>query len=184
MTDIDIDASELDKAKNSLLALAKNLENDADEIQQEAPEKMRDYIKDSVVKNFENHNTKSDQTSLQNAFSIINSGVGSQITTKYADAPHAKLLEVGRKKSEYRIPKDGTGVKFVPKNINAYPEWMQTEDGYISAPYVTWKASKQETMSGYEYIFEAQNVWDMDMKRYLPIKIQFSIMQSGYKRKS
>lgn len=178
MTEINIDASELEDARNSVLSLAKNLRTDSTEMQQEEPDNMQNRIRESVRKNFEDVRTGRN-TSLLEAFQIVDSAGGKKITTAGMNAPHAAPLERGM--SGHTIEGNPT-LAFQPENIDEYPESSHAGGGYVVLPSVQWEPDKAETEKGYDYVFEAQRVWDTAVRGRISKRIQESIIRAGYRR--
>lgn len=181
--DVEIDASDLDKAQKSLLQLAKNLQADSSELQQNEPRKMKENILTSIRKNFEDTHTDSNSTSLLDAFYITSGPYGKQITTRGMGADHALALEEGI--SQHIIEGD-PWLAFQPDNISNYPERLRAGGGYVVTDSVLWRPDlngKQETATGYEYVYEAQVAWESSILRSLPRKIRESIRQAKYKQK-
>lgn len=178
--DIDIDASELDDVVDNLARLGSNLESDEQELQQTMPEDMRKKILASIRRNFDDVRTGRG-TSLLDAFYITRSADGKAITTVGTGAEHALPLEKGIR--PHKIEGNPT-LAFQPENIGDYPESSHAGGGYVVLDSVMWKPDKQETATGYEYVYEAQQLWEADVLRSLPQEIQSSIMSAGFKRKS
>lgn len=177
--DIDVDASELDDLKDNLARLGANVASDEKELQQGEPNKMKEQILRSVRRNFENTRTSDTDTSLLDAFYVASGPYGQQITTVGTGADHAMPLEKGI--SPHIIEGNPT-LAFQPENIGDYPPSSHAGGGYVTLDSVMWEPDKSETATGYEYVYEAQSVWDKSIGHRLPRKIQNSIRAAGFKR--
>lgn len=176
---IEVDASELDDARDNLIRLASNLRSDSNSLQDEEPENMRQNILASIRKNFDDVRTDPDGTSLLEAFHIDTGSIsGKRITTQGTGAEHALPLEKGI--SRHPIVGD-PALAFQPENIGDYPESSHAGGGFVVLDSVMWKPDKTETATGYEYVYEAQKAWDAEIKLTLPQKIRNSILKARYK---
>ncbi len=175
--DVDIDASELDEVKDNLFALDRNLSAEKPQLEFQFAQKMADKIEQSVLRNFQNTDTD-DGTSLSEAFYVTTNGDGAEVTTRGMGVDHAIPLEEGI--SPHIIEGD-PWLAFQPEDVTNYPERLRAGGGYVVTDSVLWRPKKSETATGYEYILEAQSVWEQEVKRELPRKIRNAIIQSGYK---
>lgn len=182
MTDIDVDASELDDAKNNLLKLAKNLDSDASRLQENEPEEMLTKIKRSI--DFTFGSSDGEGASLRSLFGVKSGPYGALITTKNLDTGEGGRFNHAPRGLEDGLPahpisgNDGP-LAFQPDNPSKYKDSMVNEDGYVIVDSVYWKPD--ESASGYKYVHNGQQAWESEIEVVLPQKIRNSIVQSGFK---
>lgn len=182
-TRIDIDASELGDAADSLEVLQKNLLRDEGEFKTKEAERMRDFITNFVRVNFEDTRTREDQTSLLDAFAVQGRPGEQKITTANNDADHALPLELGKYPHFIPKPLDSATLSFEPENPSAYVDddgnSLVGDNGFVVLDKVYWKPTGQSA-TGYGYVQDGQQAWDASKRYTIPRNIRQSIISSGF----
>jgi len=179
MTDIDIEVENADEVRDSLLQLGSYLQSDVTELRRVQPKQMQRLIRISIA-------TKFDDTTgdLARLFTVKPTSYGGIISTENlgkrdtGSFDHAPLaLEKGN--PPHTITGNPT-LKFKPENPGKYRDELVTEDGFVVIDKVEWTPTKQQTATGYEYVDAAQQQWEREVERTIPVKIRNSIRKAGF----